>query len=115
MRKTELTGINLNDYGALAMTFDQVVEDGDLRVIQTSMRRVVPPDQELNMHLDDLDVYFAGIGFPKIALEDRDTLRDVRTAADMNPMMKARAVKWMAQQEAERAAMEAAQEPPPNA
>ena len=115
-RKIELGSIDLNDFGAIGVSFNQVVEDGDLRVIQTNMRRAIAPDQDLTASLDDLDVYFESIGYPKITLEDRDTLKDVRVAAENNPGIKARAVEWQAKQEAERAAMAAAaEEPPPNA
>ena len=112
-RKVILSNTDLNGYGAIGAQFDQVVQDGDLNLVQTNVRRMIMPDQDIDEQCDDLDNYFTSIGYPTIAPEARDTLKGIRATAEANPNMMAAKEKWLEEQAAQKAAMQP-QEPPAN-
>lgn len=110
-----LASTDLNGYGAIGAQFDQVVQDGDLNLVQTNVRRMIMPDQDIDEQCDDLDSYFQNIGYPKIQPAARQTLKDLRAAAEANPNMMAAKEKWLEEQAANQAAMNPPPEESPSA
>ncbi len=107
-----LSSTDLNGYGAIGAQFDQVVQDGDLNLVQTNVRRMIMPDQDIDEQCDDLDNYFTQIGYPTIPAEARQTLKDIRAAAEANPNIVAAKEKWEADQAKQQALMNAQQSTP---
>lgn len=104
-RKVSLASTDLNPFAAIGADFALVVVDGDLTIPDTNVRRMIMPDQDIDEQCDDLDSYFVSKGYPEITATDRQTLKDMRAAAEANPDMVARRDAWLAQQEAQREAM----------
>jgi len=106
-RKVILANTDLNGFGAIGAQFDQVVQDEDLLLVQTNVRRMIMPNQDIDEQCDDLDSYFQSIGYPAIPPEARQTLKDIRAAAEANPNMVQARDKWLAEQAAQQAELEA--------
>lgn len=104
-RKVSLASTDINPFTAIGCDFALAVQDGDLIIPDTNVRRMIMPDQDIDEQCDDLDSYFTSKGYPTITAADRQTIKDVRAAAEANPDMAARKQAWLDQQAAQAAAM----------
>lgn len=111
-RQITLGGTDVNEFGAVGMTFLQQIVDGDLTVTETNVRRMIMPGEDPQQHFDDLNSYFESKGYPPITEADKQTILDIQAATQQNPTMAAAAEKWSVQNEAMMASMEAGSNPP---
>jgi hypothetical protein len=109
-RQITLGGTDVNEFGAVGMTFLQQIVDGDLIVTETNVRRMIMPGEDPQQHFDDLDSYFESKGYPKITRHDKTTILAIQRIVGENPTIAKAGKKWEVQNEAMMASMNQSQE-----
>jgi len=103
-RQIILSQVTLDSNGLIHMTFEQQITDGELTVVETNVRRIIAPNEDPEQPTK---------GYTGIDAHDKDVIHGIRAMSAEHPGMVANAEKYVAQQEAERAAMEPPTEPAP--
>lgn len=104
-RVVTLSTVTLGSHMDLGCDFTLALVDGELSVVDTNLRRIIEPNQDIDEQCDGLDVYLEQNKYPKISAEDRQLIKDTRSSAEQNPAMVARRDKWLEEQEAQQEAM----------
>lgn len=81
MKQTSVKQVVLENNGNLTMVIGMEIAEGGEIQFTNPLFRVVPPDGDLVINMDEIDTYLVANGYPAMTEEQRQVIMDVDAAA----------------------------------